>query len=343
MRRKRPVPTDPAELRREAERALHERGKEGAPPATTEDDPRRLVQELQVHQIELEMQNEELARSRAEIEELLRQYTDLYDFAPVGYLTLARDGSIQQANLAGAHLLGVERGALIKRRLGTSVASNLYSTFNTFLARAFANLQKETCEVALQREWFAPLWVQIAAISEDGEECRVVMMDITERRRVEEELKHLSTHDALTGLYSRGFFMEEMARLERGRNFPVSIVMADVDNLKKTNDVQGHAAGDALLVRVAKVLNDAFRLEDVVGRIGGDEFAVLLPGTGAAAAKASLARVRQVIHEDNVAHEQAPIRLSLGVSTAETPGTFSLVFKEADENMYREKRARERT
>lgn len=167
------------------------------------------------------------------------------------------------------------------------------------------------------------------------------IMDLTERKQAEEALRYLSTHDALTGLYSRGFMMEEMARLERGREFPVSIVMADVDHLKQTNDQQGHAAGDALLKHVAQALTAAFRAEDVVARIGGDEFAVLLPNTDAAAAGVSLQRVRQVIQENNAAHTVPPIRLSLGVSTAENPAPLSNVLKEADANMYREKRGRD--
>ena len=83
-----------------------------------------------------------------------------------------------------------------------------------------------------------------------------------------------------------------MARLERGRQFPISIVMADMDFIKKTNDQQGHAAGDALLQRVAQTLTAAFRAEDMVARIGVDEFAVLLPATDATAAQVSLGRVR---------------------------------------------------
>ena len=118
-----------AELRRQAEAKLSERKKKAAPPPATEADTRRLVHELEVHQIELEMQNEELVQSRAEVEALLRQYTDLYDFAPVGYFTLARDGAIHQVNLAGANLLGVERGALIKRRFGVFVSARVASNF----------------------------------------------------------------------------------------------------------------------------------------------------------------------------------------------------------------------
>lgn len=162
--------------------------------------------------------------------------------------------------------------------------------------------------------------------------------DITSRKQTEEALRRMSTHDELTGLYSRGFFMEEMARLERGREFPVSILMADVDYLKETNDREGHEAGDSLLKRVAQVLTAAFRSEDVIARIGGDEFAVLLPATDATSAKAALQRVRQQIQENNAAHTETPIHLSLGVSTAETPAPLSVVLNEADANMYRQKR-----
>ena len=342
MKKKPATPPDTAELRRQAEAKLSERRKKAASIPTTEADTRRLIHELEVHQIELEMQNKELARSRAEMEALLRQYADLYDFSPVGYFTLARDGAILQVNLAGANLLGVERRALIKRRFGVFVNAQSRTTFNAFLDKVFTSGSKEACEIALLKDGSDPISVHIEAIFDASrgqrEVCHAVVSDISERVRAEEELRHLSIHDALTGLYNRGFFVEEMARLERGREFPVSIVMADVDHLKETNDQDGHAAGDALLKRVAQALIAAFRAEDVVARIGGDEFAVLLPATDATAAKVSLQRVRQVIQENNAAHTETPIRLSLGVSTAENPASLLVVLKEADANMYREKR-----
>ena len=164
-----------------------------------------------------------------------------------------------------------------------------------------------------------------------------MVSDITARQQAEDELRHLSTHDALTGLYSRSFFVEEMARLERGRGFPVSIVMADVDHFKEANDRDGHAVGDALLRRVAQMLITAFRAEDVIARIGGDEFAVLLPATDAAAATPHCNACDRSSRR-TTPRTEAPISLSLGVSVAQNPMPLLEVLREADEDMYREKR-----
>jgi PAS domain-containing protein len=91
----------------------------------TAEDTQRLVHELRVHQIELELQNEELQEAREELEAGLQRYSDLYDFAPTGYLTLDSQGTIRKANLAGARLLGLERGRLVGVRFGVFVASEL--------------------------------------------------------------------------------------------------------------------------------------------------------------------------------------------------------------------------
>lgn len=168
-----------------------------------------------------------------------------------------------------------------------------------------------------------------------------VVRDITERKHVEERLTYLSTHDGLTGLYNRSYFDETLARLERGRQYPISIVMADVDYMKKTNDTLGHAAGDTMLKNVAKVLSSAFRAEDIVARIGGDEFAILMPNTGTTEAKDALKRVRHNLHQHNNLQEGQPISLSLGARTTNKKMLLSELFKEADAEMYADKLGRD--
>lgn len=113
------------------------------------------------------------------------------------------------------------------------------------------------------------------------------------------------------------FFKEELARLERGRQFPVSVVMADLDGLKATNDGLGHAAGDEALRQAAQLFRSAFRAEDVVARIGGDEFAALLPQVDAAALEAVLERLRQSLAAYNTTRDGPALRLSVGGATVE--------------------------
>jgi diguanylate cyclase (GGDEF)-like protein/PAS domain S-box-containing protein len=163
----------------------------------------------------------------------------------------------------------------------------------------------------------------------------VIMTDITERKQREDELQYLSFHDALTGLYNRAYFEESMARLERGRQYPVSAIMADVDGLKQVNDTQGHAAGDELLGRAAHALRSVFRAEDMVARIGGDEFVALLPQTDAARVEMVIPRIR-----DSVSNHQ-PLSLSIGAASTDAPGSsIAQLVKLADHRMYAEKTAK---
>jgi PAS domain S-box-containing protein len=188
---------DAAELRRRAEARLGE-DRAKAAPGQAADDVQRLVHELQVHQVELEMQNEELRRSRAELEALVERYTELYDFAPVGYLTLGRDGAILQMNLSGASMLGVERARVSGRRLGVFVAETDRPAFNAFLEKVFSSQAKETCEVVLLREDKQALDVYLrGTAASNGQECLLVMADITERKQAQTQLKYLASFPLL--------------------------------------------------------------------------------------------------------------------------------------------------
>ncbi len=191
MKTSKNMPTDAAELRRKAEDLLRKQKSKKARPGT-ELDSQRLLHELQVHQIELEMQNEELEQARGAVEATLARYTDLYDFAPVGYFTLGRDGTISQANLTGASLLEIERSRLVKRRFGLFVAEEARPDFDAFLERVFQGSARESCVVILSRKGNEPPVVQIeGATTEDGQECRIAMVDISSRRHLEDTLKLL--------------------------------------------------------------------------------------------------------------------------------------------------------
>jgi diguanylate cyclase (GGDEF)-like protein len=161
-----------------------------------------------------------------------------------------------------------------------------------------------------------------------------------DRKRDEEKIRYMGIHDVLTGLYNRAFFDEELKRLERGRVFPISILMADLDDLKEINDREGHAAGDELLRQASQVMRTAFRQEDVVARIGGDEFSVLLPGIDADLAKKSMQRLIEMIDKYNNSLQGNPIRISLGVATADDGNSLLSALKSADEEMYLDKQSK---
>ncbi|NVN90049.1 MAG: PAS domain S-box protein [Desulfuromonadales bacterium] len=175
-------------LRRNAEERLHSKKTE-THPFRTDDETQRLIHELEVHQIELELQNEALEHARDEVEATLEKYTDLYDFAPVGYITLDRNGFISAVNLTGAGLLGIERSRLIGRRFALFVESTDRADFTTFNDTVFTSRCKQSCEVLLRNKGSLPHIIQIEAkVTASAQECSFTLIDITGRRLAEQAL-----------------------------------------------------------------------------------------------------------------------------------------------------------
>jgi diguanylate cyclase (GGDEF)-like protein/PAS domain S-box-containing protein len=162
----------------------------------------------------------------------------------------------------------------------------------------------------------------------------VFARDITARKKAEEELRYLSTHDALTGLFNRAYFETELERLRGSRIHPISIVMADVDGLKNVNDHLGHAAGDELLREAARALREAFRSEDVVARIGGDEFGVLLPSADEESVIRAVERVAGGLSAYNSMPNRPLLMVSIGSATAINGDDLTETLKLADAHMY---------
>ena len=182
------------EVGQEAERRL--RSKKAAPVEDmAEGDSRALVHELQVHQIELEMQNEELQRARAAAEKASEKYGDLFDFAPVGYFLWDAEGRILEVNLAGAALFGLDRNAVIQKRFGQFVAMEHCPAFADFCKRVLTTDTKQICEVKLLTDG-QPVYALVEGIAAQDHQgqrklCRAAVIDITARRQAEEKLADL--------------------------------------------------------------------------------------------------------------------------------------------------------
>jgi chemotaxis family two-component system sensor kinase Cph1 len=158
----------------------------------SETDLRALVNELEVHQIELEMQNEELQRAKLELEESELKYRDLYEFAPVGYITFDATGTIREINLAGASLIGTTRNNLINRRLQLFLAPGSGTQFDEFCASALKSDTRQTCEVHLgnRAQVHKSVRIEGQAIENNSGSIavfRAFLLDVTEQRQLEEE------------------------------------------------------------------------------------------------------------------------------------------------------------
>ena len=253
--------------------------------------------------------------------------------APDAVLAIDDAGQIILVNVQSEVLLGYGRQELWGVRLQTLLAEPVGEPHHSMGPHSVELL-------ALRRDGTTvPVEVSLAPVTIDQKPYTIaILRDLTERRRLEENLLYLSTHDSLTGLVNRGAFAAALERLDAHGPHPVGVLMVDLDELKRTNDEQGHAAGDAMLRRVAEVLKDTFRSDDVIARIGGDEFAILTWGRDVQAVEALSARLTEAVQQHNREHDATPLRLSIGVAIAETGMSVSAALQDADKRMYSMKR-----
>jgi len=165
-----------------------------------------------------------------------------------------------------------------------------------------------------------------------------------DRKKTEERIKHLSFHDSLTDLYNRAYFEEELKRLNNSRYYPLSIVMIDINGLKVVNDTFGHHEGDRLLQHFSSLLTSVSRKGDVIARVGGDEFALLLPSTALEQSYKICERIRKICEEDKIKPAYLRPSISLGHVTQEGEyQDIKTLLKEADRKMYQDKLFRAKT
>jgi diguanylate cyclase (GGDEF)-like protein/PAS domain S-box-containing protein len=239
----------------------------------------KLLHELQVHQIELEMQNEALREARDAEDQALYRYTELFDFAPVGYFTLDRNSTITQVNLRGANMLGLERSKLTERRFLIFVTLEHRVRFSGCLAKAFETGDKQNFEILVQVGKQA-LWFSLEAnAGVTGTDCLVAMTDITERKLAEDKLERIAHYDLLTDLPNRVLLADRLSQAIlqcQRRKQSVAVAYLDLDGFKTVNDTYGHNMGDKLLVVLSQRIKEALGEGDTLARVGGDEFIAVM-------------------------------------------------------------------
>lgn len=206
----------------------------------SDDENLKLIHELEVHQIELEMQKEELMLARSEAQDDAEKYIELYDFAPSGYFTLSREGKIIEINLSGSQMFGKVRSNLKNRSFGFFVSEDTRPAFSLFLEKVFNRRVKETCEVTLSVNGSLPMYVQVTGIvTENGEQCLVTVIDITERILINDAQKFLLQ----CGYGSGEDYFESLARYLAQR---LGMHYACIDRLE----------GDGLIAQTVAIFND---------------------------------------------------------------------------------------
>ncbi|NCB41389.1 MAG: diguanylate cyclase [Clostridia bacterium] len=160
--------------------------------------------------------------------------------------------------------------------------------------------------------------------------------DITEFRQKQKQIEFLSYNDLLTGLFNRRYYEKEILKLDHKDHYPLALIMADVNGLKLTNDAFGHKAGDMLLRKVANILKGECRERDMIARIGGDEFVILLPNTDATDTESIIYRINTAIKKEESDHTILSISLGYAVKK-DTSETIDEIFMKAEDDMYRHK------
>jgi diguanylate cyclase (GGDEF)-like protein/PAS domain S-box-containing protein len=343
------MPTSTDELRRSAEARLQDKATEDA--ALSLEDTRKLLHELQVHQIELEMQCKALRDADSEKEEALLRYTELFDFAPIGYLILDRISTIRQLNLQGASLLGHERSNLTGRLFVSYLTDEHRVKFNDCLAKAFSTGNKLNCEILIQVDEHN-LWLSLEAnIGIAATNCLVAMNDITERKIAEEKLKRLANYDLLTNLPNSALLADRlnqsMVQCQRN-NRSLAVAYLDLDGFKSINDSYGHSVGDELLITVSHRMKEALREGDtlregdMLARIGGDEFiAVMVNLDNINDKRPVLERLLKAAADPvSVGDELMQVSASIGVTIYPQDGVNAeQLIRHADQAMYVAKQA----
>ncbi|MEN8133727.1 MAG: EAL domain-containing protein, partial [Pseudomonadota bacterium] len=319
----------------------------------------KLLRKLLVFQEELDLQNKKLRHIQGELENSCNFFYQLYNLAPVGYMTVQTEGTISQANNTLAELLDMSLDDLHGRPFIEFIPPGERQLYQVQIQDFYRNPDGKNLDLQLRRGNGKTLNVRLRGRlvnwphtntdpPETSEQLLVIVSDITELKRVEKKFKHQAHHDALTKLPNRLLLSERLnqvlAKARRHCQYS-AVLFLDLDNFKTINDSLGHSVGDRLLQQVARRLRRNLRRDDTVARLGGDEFVVLLGDIdkelhkAASQAHSTAEKIRKTLSEPyQIGDQKLHISTSIGISL------FPLndedadgILKQADTAMYQAK------
>lgn len=288
----------------------------------------------------LELAEAEQRRTLEVFREREERYRILLDESSDPIFMFGPDGTYRYVNRAFADGVGRKLEEIIGNKIWDVFSQEEADKRFAVVKWVFENGQVRVIEVRVPRADGDRYYITTAKpiLNEENQVSSVICIskEITERKQMEDELRYVSTHDTMTGLYNRHFFQTEMERIEGSRLFPVSIIVADLDNLKVINDRKGHKSGDVAINKAAELLKRTFRTEDIVARIGGDEFVVILTETD----PDRLADILLRLNTEIAGSRDELFDLSIGWATAWEDSSLVELMHQADIQMYQEKTRR---
>ncbi len=277
------------------------------------------------------------------LKESEEKYKGILDAIKNGYFEVDLKGHISFCNEAAARMLGYRVDEFIGTDYRVICKDHKY-VFNTFNRLFQTGKTEHVLTTKMIKKDGAEVYGELTLSliqDRDGNILgfRGLGRDVTERKLYENQLKFLSLHDQLTGLYNRSYFENELQRLGNSREYPITIIVTDLDGLKLINDTVGHEQGDQMLRICARVIAKSLRSSDILARIGGDEFVIIMPQTDYGTGEKLVNRIQSNIKAYNHSHSgHLPLSVSIGLVTATDKNKILHdTFKEADDLMYRDK------